>query len=71
LFTGASQRRNQARALNDEVGLSERDLRRTAISKELEAANLVDDAFARRSSHLLAEVICNDQGAPRRLKLWF
>jgi len=42
----AGQRRNQARALNDEIGLGQRNLRRTAISKKLEAANLVDDAFA-------------------------
>ena len=67
----AGQRRNQVRALNDEIGLGQRDLRRTAISEKLEAANLVDDAFAGESSHLMAEVVRNNQRPGRRLELRF
>src|SRR5882724_346546 len=60
---------NQARALNDEVRLRQRHLRRAPVGKQFESPNFIDDAFARRSPHLTSEVIGDDQRARRGFEL--
>src|SRR5271155_2113229 len=64
----ACQRRNQARALDDEIRPAERDLRGTAVGKKFKSANFVDDAFFGCGSQLIAEMIGYDERARRRRK---
>jgi hypothetical protein len=45
------------------------DLRGAAIGKKFESANLVDDAFAGRGTHLVAEMIGDDKRARRGFQL--
>src|SRR6266850_588766 len=60
---------NQERALNDEVRLPQRHLRRAPIGKQFESPNFIDDAYARRNPHLTSEVIGDDQRARRGFEL--
>src|SRR6267143_1480392 len=67
----AGQSGNQPGSLNDEVRLRQRDLRRAAIGKQFKSPNFVNDTLACRCSHLVAELIGDNECARYRFELRF
>src|SRR5690348_15296559 len=62
------KRRNQPGSFDNQIRISERYLRRTAVSEQFKAANLVADAAVSLPVHLMPEMMGNDKRTRRRVE---